>query len=265
MDMKDALTSLRMEKRKVDKRVTKENKNQIINAINKNSSELGFGKLSKNASIAEVTRFKNQYVDRLTYDIVTVAINTGRDIVAEVEARELRKVDDIESQRIGKFAKELAKAKKESDKKLNKEEKKFIERGNVNIKGYATENLVDIVDNLKNDKQVQALINEVKTQDPKKIFYDKQTELFDTVFQKVGIYRENDLNKVKDKLNNMSMEDAVNHYNYLLESLQLYDSDQVQNVNETELKNARLDDIMIRMNLKKTGKHKVQKVLNKYK
>jgi hypothetical protein len=132
--MKDALTSLRMQKRKVDKRVTNENKKQIINAINKDAKDLGYGKLSKDASIQEVTRFKNAYVERLTYDIVSLAVNQGKDIVAEVEARELRKSNDLETKRLGDFGKQLAKAKKESDSKLNNDEKTFLERGNLSKK-----------------------------------------------------------------------------------------------------------------------------------
>jgi hypothetical protein len=65
------------------------------------------------------------------------------------------------------------------------------------------------------------------------------------------------------------MEQALNYYNDLIESLEVYGSPDngigAWQGDETELANARLDDMMIRMDLKKTGKSKVQKVLSKYK
>ena len=51
--------------------------------------------------------------------------------------------------------------------------------------------------------------------------------------------------------------------NILLESLELYGSDQMFQ-DETELANARLDDMMIKLGIKKTGQMKVKKTLKKY-
>jgi len=267
--MKDELTSLRMQKRKVDKRVTKDNKKDIIKEINKSMKEFGYPKIPQNATVNQVTRMKNQYVDRITYDIVTLAVQEGKNIVAEIESRDLRNSEDFESKKLAKFAKQLALAKKESSTKLTKEEKAFLERGNNNIKGYGNEDIVTLFEKTKNDKQVQALIYEIKNQDPKEIFYNKQNTLFEKVFQKVGIVRESDINKIKSKINSVKMDEALSYYNQLIESLETYGSPDNRigqwDGNETELANARLDDMMIRMNLKNTGKTKVQKVLNKYK
>lgn len=266
--MKDELTSLIRQKRKVEHRVTNENKDKIIKEINKSMGDFGYSKIPKNATVQQVNNFKKEYLERITYDIVSLAVQEGKDIVAEVEARDLRKSYDFESKRLGEFAKDLARAKKESNRNLTKEEKQFLERGNNNIKGYGNEDIITLFEKAKNKKEVQALIKSVKEQDPKNIFYEKQNKLFENVFQKVGIYREKDINKIKERINNMNMQDALNYTNDLLHSLEMFSSDQ-ENVgssgDETELANARLDDMLIRMNIKKTGKAKVQKVLSKYK
>jgi len=262
----DALTKLSRQKRKVDTRVTNENKDMIIKEINKNMCDFGYGKIPKTASIHEVQRMKKQYMDRLTYDIVSLAIQEGKSIIAEVEARDLKKSSDDENKRLGEHAKQLAQAKHESNKKLSKSQVQFVERGNNNIKGYGNLDMMSLFEKAKNKQDIKELIQEIKTQDTKQIFYDKQTGLLDHVFQKIGITREEDINKVKKKINTMDFEDAVNHYNYLLHSLEVYDSGQSRATNgdETELKDARLDDMMIRLGLKKTGIKKVQKVYKKY-
>jgi hypothetical protein len=265
--MKNALLTLANQKRKIDTRVTNENKNSIINQMNKNATAYGMPKISKNASVKDVSRYKSEYLERLTYDIVTLAVNEGKDIIAEIQARDLKKSNDYETKRLGEFAKDLAKAKKESSKNLTKEEKQFLERGNNNIKGFGNEDMITLFEKAKNNKLVQALINEVKSQDPKQIYYEKQLGVFENVFQKVGIKREDDITRLKDKINSMSLEDAQNITNQLLVSVELYDSDKqgVSRKNETELANARLDDMLIKLDLKKTGLKKVQKTLDKYK
>jgi len=263
----DALTKLSRQKRKVDTRVTNGNKDMIIKEINKNMSDFGYGKIPKTASIQEVQRMKKQYMDRLTYDIVTLAVQQGKSIIAEIESRDLRKSEDSDSKKLASYAKDLAKAKKESNKKLTKNEVQFLERGNNNIKGYGNSDIISLFEKSKNKKEIEELIKDVKEQDTKKIFYDKQKLLIDRAFQKIGIVREEDLNKIKSKLDKMDFQDALNHSNYLLNSLETYDSGQgkASNGDETELANARLDDMMIQLDLKKTGKQKVKKVLNKYK
>jgi hypothetical protein len=235
--------------------------------MNKNAKEYGFTKISKNATVQEVNRFKNTYLERLTYDIVTLAVNEGKDIIAEINARDLKKSDDYETKRLGQFAKDLAKAKKEISRNLTTEQRQFLEKGNNNIKGFGNSDLITLFEKTKNTKQVQALIDEVKLQDAKQSYYEKQIGVFENVFQKVELKREEDLNRIKEKIKSLSLDEAQSITNQLLMSLELYDSDkQVANHNdETELANARLDDMLIRLDLKNKGQKKVQKTLEKYK
>jgi hypothetical protein len=265
--MKDVLFSLSQQKRKIEQRTTNDNKNSIINQMNKNAKEYGFTKISKNATVQEVNRFKNTYLERLTYDIVTLAVNEGKDIIAEINARDLKKSDDYETKRLGQFAKDLAKAKKETSRNLTSEQRQFLEKGNNNIKGFGNTDLITLFEKTKNTKQVQALIDEVKLQDAKQSYYEKQIGVFENVFQKVELKREEDLNRLKDKIRAMSLDEAQSITNQLLMSIELYDSDKqgVNVENETELKNARLDDMLIRLDLKKDGKQKAQKIMDKYK
>ena len=87
--------------------------------------------------------------------------------------------------------------------------------------------------------------------------------MFSRVFQKIGIVREDDLDKVYNKLKTMDFDKMLQQSNILLESLELYGSDQLFQ-DETELANARLDDMMIKLGIKKTGQSKVKRTLKKY-
>jgi hypothetical protein len=264
----DTLTKMIKQKRKAEKRVTNDNKSSIINQINNYYKEVDPNiKLSKNASVQAVSRMKKQYLDRISYDIVTTAIVQGKDIVSEIEGRDLKMSEDFESKRLGQYAKQLARAKKESDSKLTKDQKNFFESGNVKIKGYGADNLIKLFEKAKSKKEIENIINEVKSQDPKKIYYDKQKALIDTTFQKIGITREDDLNILKEKIDNMEMKDVTNQMNYLLKTIEVFDYEKFakESSNETEIANARLDDLLIRNGLKKDGKRKVDTVFKKYK
>jgi hypothetical protein len=255
-----------MQKRKVDTRVTNDNKQSIINQINKHSVDNGYGKLSKKASIAEVTRMKNQYLENLTRDIVTVAIQQGKDIVAEIEARDLKKSDDMETKRLGDFAKDLAQAKREASKGLTANEKQILEKGNANIRGFGSSDIITLFEKTKTKGQAQDLINDIKNQNSKEILYNKQIDIFERSFQKIGITREEDIQKLKAKLKEMSMEDLISETNTLLKKIDIIDYKKFSQEadNETEIANARLDDELIRLGLKKDGKRKVQTTMKKY-
>lgn len=264
----DILTKLVRQKRQAEKRVTNENKDKLINQINKSAKDYGYQKISKNASAREVERFRKEYAERLTYDIVTLAIQQGKDIIAEIESRDLKKSNDMQTRRLGEFGKQLAKAKRESDKGLTKEEKAFLERGNNSIKGYGNTDIITLFEGTKTKKQANDLINEIKNQNARDIFYLKQLGLLEHVFQKVELYREDDLTKVKEILGKMDFESALNHTNYLLKSLDIFDSGKqtTRNDDETELANARLDDLMVQFGLKTTSSKKAIKArLDKYK
>jgi hypothetical protein len=126
--------------------------------------------------------------------------------------------------------------------------------------------MVSLFENTKNGKEVQALIEKVKEQDPKKIFYDKEIELFKRTFQKVGIVRENDLNKLEEKLRSLDMKDLTSQTYDLLKTIEVFDYEKFskESVDETEIANARLDDVLIKTGLKKSGKKKVDNVYKKY-
>jgi hypothetical protein len=99
------------------------------------------------------------------------------------------------------------------------------------------------------------------------IYYKKQTELIDRTFQKIEGVREEDLTLLKEKINNMEMKDVTNMSNYLLKTIEVFDYEKFskESSNETEIANARLDDLLIRNGLKKDGKRKVDSVFKKYK
>jgi hypothetical protein len=122
---------------------------------------------------------------------------------------------------------------------------------------------------LKYPMQIDKFINEISTQDPNKIYYDKELETFKRVFQKVEATREKDINKIMDKLKTLDFQGLKDKSNYLLQSLEIYGSPDNKvgsyGDEETELANARLDDVMINLGLKKNGKRKVNSILKKYK
>jgi hypothetical protein len=264
----NTLTKMVRQKRKAETRVTNDNKKSLINQINAYYKDVDPNiKLSKNATVKEVSRMKKQYLDRLSYDIVTTAVVQGKDIIAEIEGRDLKMSEDFDSKRLGQYAKQLARAKKESDRKLTEGQKEFLEKGNANIKGYGAENLIKLFEKTKSKKGIENLINEVKTQNAKDIYYKKQTELIDRTFQKIEGVREEDLTLLKEKINNMEMKDVTNMSNYLLKTIEVFDYEKFakESSNETEIANARLDDLLIRNGLKKDGKRKVDTVFKKYK
>jgi hypothetical protein len=267
--MSKTLTKLIKQKRELEQRVTKDNKDKLIKDLNKFAKDFGFSKLDKDTSINQIRAYRDKTRERLNYDILTVAIQEGNTIRAEIESRDTKKSKDSETARLSKYARQLANAKKKSDSKLNKNEKEFLEKSNQNILGYGNEDIITKFENTKTAQQALNLINSVANQNPIDNFYDKKIDTFERVFQKVGIYREEDLNKLKDKLRKMNFDEVNETTNMLLESLELYGSPD-NNVgaygdDETELANARLDDMLIRTGIKKTGERKVKKTMDKYK
>jgi hypothetical protein len=269
--MSKDLTKLRQQKRKTDQRVTKENKQSIINQINKyNSQNENYVKISKKASVVEVTRMKKIYNENLTRDIVTLAILEGKDIIAEIESRDLKKSEDNETKRLGEFGKQLAKAKKEADKKLTTQQKNFLESGNMNIMGFGNKDMITMFEGTRTKGQAQKMIDEIKMENPKDEFYNKQLGVFEHVFQKIELTREEDLAKIKERIRKMDMQDAVSYTNDLIQSLEIYGSPDNKigqwNGDEKELANARLDDMLVRLGEKPTASNKqIKKTLNKYK
>lgn len=250
-------------------RVTNNNKNKLRQQLNKLSGDYGFEKLDSKASIAEIRKAKNEYVDRIGYDILSMSINEGNTVMAFSASRDLKKSKDDETKRLAKNATALASAKHYSNRYLKQVERDFLERGNQNIKGYGNEDLVTLFEKTKNKRQIKNLIDEIKYNNPNREFVDKQIQTFERVFQKVGIVREGDLEQLKNGLKKLGFSDLVGATNRLLESLEIYGSE--TNVvgawgdEETELANARLDDTLIKMGIKKTGSQKVNKILKKYK
>ncbi len=248
-------------------RVTNKNKQKIINYLNRNSRFYDLNKVNKKSSISEITKVKNDLLDKLEYDILSESINTGHSLIAEMEGKEVTKNKNNfneDTLHLAKYAGDLSKAKRESDKNLTDKDKKTLNEGNFNIEGYGNRDVVTEFEKKKNESEINNLIEEIKNQDVNELAYDNKIEIFKRTFQKVGITRENDLNKLEEKLRGMSFDNLLTQVNLLLQSLELYSSDQLV-LNETDLANGRLDDALIRLGIKKTGKRKVSKVLNKYK
>jgi hypothetical protein len=268
--MSKELSILDKKVRKVDSlKITKDNKDKAIRDLNKISKEYGLGTLSKSSNVSEIKSFKKSLSERIAYDVIGLAVQEGNITMAFKYNRDFKNAKDPEVKRLAKFGEKLATAKHYSDRHLKGNEKQFLENGNVNIKGYGNLDMLTLFERTKNNKDVNKLINEVKNNNPKNEFISKELDIFDTVFQRIGITREDDIQKLKDKLISMGMDGIKDQTNYLFESLETYDSDQntvgKYNGDETELLNARLDDMLIKLDLQKGGMRKVSKTLNKYK
>lgn len=250
-------------------KVTNSNRDKLIREFNKYGGDYNFGKLSKNASLEQVRNSHKAYIERLGYDILSLAVQQGNTVIASVEGKYLKHSEDKDIKQLAKYAEKLAKAKKKSDSHLKSNERDFLEKGNLNIKGYGNEDVMTEFEKLKYPMQIDKFINEISTQDPNKIYYDKELETFKRVFQKVEATREKDINKIMDKLKTLDFQGLKDKSNYLLQSLEIYGSPDNKvgsyGDEETELANARLDDVMINLGLKKNGKRKVNSILKKYK
>lgn len=260
----DILGHLVRTKRKLDTKVTNKNKDKLTRDLNRIGKDYGLQRLSKDASIKDIRDMKKLISERLGYDILDLSVREGNTTIASIEGKELKKSKDKDISKLATYAEQLAEAKRQADKKLTPSEKAFLERGNQNIKGYGNQDITTLFEGTKTKKQIQNLINEIKNSNPKEEYYNKQIDTFEKVFQKIGITRENDLEKLKDKIKSMDFIDSNSTTNYLLNSLELYGSDQEMGQTETELANARLDSMMLKTGLKTTGKKKVDKVLKKY-
>lgn len=264
----DALTYLVRTKRKLEQRVTNANRKSIINLANKLNKEYGFERISKNASVKEIVQARNKVNERLGYDVLTLAVEEGNTVIASVESRELKKAKDKETKQLAQYSSKLANAKKQAMKGLSKDDIELLEDSNINMLGFGNDNVMKMFEKAKGKKAVESFIDTLSKQNTKEMFYDKNLDLLDTVFQRVGVTREDDLDKVKEALSDMDFDDLINNTNYLLQTVELYPSPQLVHGKadtETELADARLDDIMIRLNLKKEGKQKVNAMYKKYK
>ena len=262
----DGLKTVMASYRKLDTRVTNKNKNSLINEMNKYAKDYGFEKLKPSATAAEVQRAKTIYKEELGYAAVSEAVRQGNTVIAEVYGRDLRKSQDHGISKLGEYAKDLAGAKKTAMRKLSPKDLEFLDKSNINIKGFGNKDMITELEKAKNKDQIMQLVKDVKTEDPKQIFYDKSIGIFEKTFRKIGIVRAKDIEKLKSAMANMDMEQLSEHFNQLMKSLDLFPSGNQEgyHTDETELKNARLDDMLIRVGVNKTGKRKVAATLKKY-
>lgn len=267
--MTSELTKMYRKRRDLNTRVTNKNKDAIINKINKLAKSYGFQKMNKNSSLNDVRSAKNYYSERMGYDILTLSIQQGNITTTELIAKDLKNSMDSDTRNLAKFGKKLAMAKQRQNSYISKDEEEFLSRGNLNIKGFGELDVITMFENAKNKKERDTIINEIYTSNPKEEFYNGEIDVFKRVFRKVGLTREDDIKKVIENLNNSSMEELTDKTNNLIQTLELYGSPNNSvgkwDGDETELANARLDDMMIRMGLLKTGKRKVNKVYKKAK
>lgn len=245
-------------------RVTKDNKNKVLNYMRKIGKDYDI-KFSSKDSIREITTKKNQLLDEMNYEIMSRSINEGLYLVAESEGNEIKKNKKAakDTLKLAKWGKDLAFEKNKLIKKLKNVDSEKLEHGNFNINGFGNMDIISQFENLKSDEEIKNYLKRLDESEPREEVYNNTRVMLSRVFQKIGIVRESDLDKVYDKLKTMSFDKMLQQSNILLESLELYGSDQLIQ-NETELANARLDDMMIKLGIKKTGKAKVKKVLKKY-
>jgi hypothetical protein len=267
--MGDTLGKFVRSVRKLDTRVTNQNKDEMIKEMNKWSNTFDIPKLNKNSNVREVNHAKKIYMDELGYSMLNLAVEQGNTVIASTYNETFKKSEDSRVKKIAEYSPQLSQAKRFSDKKLSKQENKYLEDGNENIKGYGNEGIIKLFEKTKSKKAIEKLIDQIKTQNPKADYYDSKLTTFERVFQKVELYREDDLNKLKAHLKKLDFEKLTNATNYLLTSLEIYGSPKnatgAYGDEETELANARLDDMLIQLEINKTGKQKVKKILNKYK
>lgn len=268
--MGDTLGKLVKSKRVLEQRTTNQNLNKVIKELNKYSNGYGFAPIPKTANVKQVNHAKKIYDTRLAYDIVTKAIEEGNTVVASTYNVDLKKSDDTEDHKLSEYAVRLAQAKKLSNRHFKKEDKKeIIENGNQHIKGYGNEGMMKLFEESKSKTGIEKLIKEISSQDPKQIFYDKKLKTFEKTFQKIEGRRADDIAKVKEHLSNLPMDELEEKHTLLLQTLELYYNNDKEYTGkfkdeEQELANNRLDDIMIQLELKKTGKQKVKKTYDKY-
>lgn len=267
--MSKELSSIYKQRKSLQGRVTKENKRAILNKINRQAENYGFQKLNSNASLNDIRNARNYYVDRMGYDVLTLAIQEGNVLTSEMVAHELKHSMDEDTKRLAEHSKELARAKQRQNSYLKNNEKDFMERGNLNIKGYGEKDIITLFENTKNKTEIKQLVNEIYNSNPKDEYYNKELDTFRKVFTRVGITREEDIDKLIAKLGSGTMENLTEKTNYLIQSLELYDSDQFDvgshGGDETELINARLDDMLVRTGLKKGGQRAINNTYKKAK
>ena len=246
-------------------RITNENRDKVMKYMRRIGKDYDINFSSKD-TIKEITRKRNDLIDELNYEIMSRSINEGLYLVAESEGKEImknKKAAKDDTLKLAKWGKELAKEKNKLIKKLKNVNKDIIENGNFNVEGFGNKDIISQFENLKTEKEIKKYINSLDESNPRDDVYNNTREMFSRVFQKIGIVREDDLDKVYDKLKTMEFDKMLQQSNILLESLELYGSDQLFQ-DETELANARLDDMMIKLGIKKTGQNKVKRTLKKY-
>lgn len=245
-------------------KITKENKADVIKSLNKFIKQSGFNEfsnISENANVREVAKIRKAYVEREEYDIMIESIKRGYTMVAEIYGKYASKSNDIDTSRLGEYAKMLSGAMKKSGKQITKEEKDYLHKSNENIKGYGNMDIVTLFENTTKHSEVVKLVEEIKNAPvPIDELYDNKIKTFEKVFRHVELTREKDIDKLKKEMRNMSLKDLNNVHRYLLKSLTIYDSDQESTDDpEQNLANNRLNDILIRSGVKKSGKKKVSK------
>lgn len=249
-------------------RVTKANKQAIINKLNNYGKDIpNYERISKDVSVNELAKLKQLFIEKQAYEVVSIAVNRGNTLVADVNKKTLEKSQDVEVSRLGEYSVKLAKAQKENLKKLDKQQKELIDTSNFNILGLGNKDVISEFEKTSTEKQVERLIEDVSRQNPVDEFHDKNFDTLERVFQRVGVVRREDLDKIKNYMESNGMETSVDVMNYLLQSLDLYGSPQRRHgkvTDETELLNNRLDDLLIKTGMKQTGQKKVQRIYKKF-
>lgn len=265
--MSKELTNLYRQRRGIQTKVTNNNKSKLINKLNKIAQSYGFGKLSKKATLSDVRNTKNMYSERMGYDILTLSIQEGNVLTTEIVAKELKNTKDIDTKKLVDYGTKLARAKQRQNSYLTKKEVSFMDRGNLEIKGFGELDIITLLEKAKNKKEINQLVNEIYTSNPKEQYYNGMTESFKRVFQKVELTREGDLEEVIKELEKRKMEDLTDKTNYLLQTLEIYGSPDNMvgewDGDETSIANARLDDMMVRLGLKKNLNKDSRKVISK--
>lgn len=260
--MSKALTKLNLQQRKVLNfgRVTNENKESFRRLLNNYGRGTGLNWIPKSANVRELQQAKKAFLERNAYNILGLTVDEGNTILAHEYSRDFKKANDKDVQHMAQYAEKFAKAKHEMDKKLTVKEKNFLNMSNQGVLGYGDLDIVTIIESGKYKKKLDELAVDLLEYDPLEDMKDKNFVTVDRVFQRVGIRREDDLDKVKEKLSNLDVYEFNNAMNYLLESLEIFDSDkQGMRSSEELLLNARLDDFMIKTGVKK-GRSKLKKV-----
>ena len=243
---------IKQQKRIEGIKITKGNKEKAfkqLKSISKNFSDVN--QPTKGMNVSELKKLKKALIERNGYDILVESVRTGKHIIAERYAEDLKKSQDKDIKRLAENSKKLSNAMYNLERRTNKETKKILQNSNYHILGYGDRDIITEFENTKNQGQVNKLVKKIENVNANKDLADYNKTIVNRVFGKINVVEEKDIKKIQAYLDKNSPTKQKLLIDYLMESLELYGSDSRQETRETELAKNRLNDVMIKFGMKK--------------